>query len=236
MCVAITTILVLVYIICSDNPRWAWLGTVSLAILITCGVAGGIAGLWLYGIRGKQVPRSIILGRGSSPLHAASSITWATNTRVRRVFAVILLLVSCVLFGYFSIAIVLALKAGKGASTNLPVSVDKPGSYTLFVPKDVLNATNHFEMRLAGRDEVLKAAPVFGSEEFRDNGERYEAVGHFDITTPGNYYVKSDGNQAIERMLLKPRLSGWFFMSVFGSFTLGSYLLASAARLCRVRR
>jgi hypothetical protein len=108
-------------------------------------------------------------------------------------------------------------RSGKRASTTIPVIVDKPGEYTLFIDQSEKGLSNRFEMSLINKEESFHLYPLRGSQELKLDGEKFIAVGNFKLPVPGVYRVFAPDNSMVNRMIFAPAISDGFFLATIAA-------------------
>ena len=116
----------------SGSKQFGWVSNLSLVILFSFGLIGGVCGFIIYGIKRQPGPLSNYL-RPRQPLSA-----------YKRNLLVFFLLLSCLATACFVYGIRFLINGGGDIHVNTGVSflIPKPGEYTLWASSENLNETS----------------------------------------------------------------------------------------------
>jgi hypothetical protein len=203
----------------SDNPRWSWLATVSLIVLFTYGLIGGICGFVIYGIMDPSSSLSAFLNRRRQATELQTARR-NSGKSTRSLISTVSLIASAGAACLFVFNIVSSLNSGEKISTDTPFTVGKAGGYTLFLGQSPETLTGQFEMKRTATGEVIHSYPIWGSVELKGDIGRYYGKCNFNIPAPGTYSIVYSNGRSLGDMLLQPATTIIFIAGLLATFAM----------------
>lgn len=152
-----------------------------------------------------------------------------TGKNRKKILVLTCFITAAVASGFFCFNIISLVFGSQEASANKPFLLKKPGEYTLFMPDMVPetsspgkknreeyerwtprpqgDSTNQFELVFVDKSETIYSHPLFGTEDFQSDGNKYIGVCNFTVPSPGTYYIVIAGGYAIDHLMFGPAIT-----------------------------
>ena len=205
----------------SDSPRWNWLSRSSEVVLFSYGLTGGVAGFIKYGLRGEKVPSPFKFAGFCLPTR--KDYTTPENQKLAWIKAATLIVLAFGAWGCAAYMGVSLIDNGVTKNTREPFTVARTGDYTLFVNHAQTAHPGEFTIRPSAGGNAIVREPIWGTEELRINERHYDAVGNFNVISPGLYQLIAPDNQSLDDVIVCPRITARNILETIGAFIVGTF-------------
>ena len=202
----------------SDSKQFGWVSNLSLVILFSFGLIGGVRGFIIYGIQKQPGPLSNYL-KPRKPI-----------SNYKRILLGLSFLASCLAMAVFVYGVLFLINGGGDIQVNNGASflIQKPGQYTLWASSENLSDSNastlanQIQIAQDQGNKIVQRQPLFMQAVYRNNGEKFLGICNFQFPTSGSYHLLMSDNQGVEKIILHRSASlGLVFLTLF-SFLIGS--------------
>jgi hypothetical protein len=190
----------------SVSKQFGWVSNLSLIVLFSFGIIGGMRGFIEYGIQKQPGPLSNYL-KPRQPI-----------SNRKRVLLVFSFSVSCFAMVFFGYAVLFLVNGGGDIPVNTSTSflIQKPGQYTLWASSENLNDTDvstlasQLQITQDRDKKIAQKQSMLTRAVYQNNGERFLAVCNFQFPIPGSYHLLMTDNQKAEKNDYASQFFHWF--------------------------
>jgi len=200
------------------SKQFGWVGNLSLVILFSFGLIGGVRGFIIYGIQKQPGPLSNYL-KPRQPI-----------SNYKRILLGFSFFVSCLAMVVFVYGVLFLVNGGGDIQVNNGASflIQKPGQYTLWASSENLSDSNvsalanQLQIAQDQGNKIVQRQPLFMQTVYRNKGEKFLGICNFQFPTSGSYHLLISNDQETKKIILHRSASLGLVLLTLFSFLVGS--------------